>query len=140
MGIQITHWIIAQGLAFLLLMVILNKILYKPVLTHIARRDADIDAKREEASLIAQKADELSKKYKQQLSVAEENSKTAYTKTLEEVHVQAEQIKQNAKEEAEAILQKKSKNLWKDIENEKAQIEPQAYLLAEKIIMLMETK
>ncbi|GMT44040.1 MAG: hypothetical protein IEMM0003_0859 [bacterium] len=133
----ITNWIIAQGIAFLLLMVILNKILYKPLLTHIRRRDADIDAKHDKASLLAQKVSDFNNRYNNRLNESENNAKALYEKALYEARNQAEKIKEEAKQKAESILKEKRERLWKDVENEKGYIESEASLLVGQIITLI---
>lgn len=115
----ITHWIVAQGIAFLLLMVILNKILYKPVLANIRHRDADIDAKHNYAALLRKRASDLKDKYDKELEEFEGSAKETYTQIIDKSKEAAALMREKVKTEIDNSLYEKNAELAKKVEIEK---------------------
>ncbi len=115
----ITHWIVAQGIAFLLLMVILNRILYKPVLANIRHRDADIDAKHDYAALLHKRALGLKDKYNKELEEFEGSAKEIYAQIIDKSKEAVALMREKAKTEIDNSLYEKSVQLAKKVEIEK---------------------
>lgn len=115
----ITHWIVAQGIAFLLLMVILNRILYKPVLANIRHRDADIDAKHDYAALLHKRASDLKDKYDKELEESEGSAKEMYAQIIGKSKEAAAFMREKAKNEIDDSFHEKSVKLAKKVEIEK---------------------
>ncbi len=133
----ITHWIVAQGAAFLLLMVILNKILYKPVLSNIRRRDADIDDKHDQAALLRKKASALKAKYDKELEESNASAKAVYVKIIDKSHEEALFMREKAKKEVDDLLNKKLIELDKKLEIEKGNLIYESKGLLEDFLKLI---
>jgi F-type H+-transporting ATPase subunit b len=130
--------IISQILAFLIMLWVLKKCAWKPLLKILKERKEKIQAEFETIEAKKKELEQLTDLYTSKLSKIEEETNAKIAEALEAGHQMASQIHEEAHAEAKSILQKAQK----DIENEllKAQIELKSrisslvILIAQKLI------
>nr|ARO91061.1 ATP synthase CF0 subunit B' [Flintiella sanguinaria] len=122
-----------MGIQFLTLMVILNLIFYKPVTKVIDERDEYIRTSLTTASTNLVKANELTKKYEQELSEARQRAQATINQSKQDAQEIVSRNMQEAQKEAEKMVAEASKQL--NLQKEKAlkTLESQVDILSDQI-------
>ncbi len=107
--------IIAQIVNFFILLFILKKLFYKPVIKAMKDREERIDNIREEATKKREEADELIQQYKQNKKELEEKKEEKMEEAIKEAEEKKENLIESYKKEAE----EKRKNYISEINEEK---------------------
>jgi F-type H+-transporting ATPase subunit b len=125
--LEINAWFFAQLANFLLLLIVLNIILFKPILRIIKEREENTTGALENAKALDEEKDEVLAQIDGKLSEARGNAKTVYQglsnegldtqkEALESAQNEAVEINRKAKEELEAATEKARAGLQSDIE------------------------
>jgi F-type H+-transporting ATPase subunit b len=125
--LEINAWFFAQLANFLLLLIVLNIILFKPILRIIKEREENTTGALENAKALDEEKDEVLAQIDGKLSEARGNAKTVYEglsnegldtqkEALESAQNEAIEINRKAKEELEAATEKARAGLQSDIE------------------------
>lgn len=109
--------IVAQIINFGILLIILKKLLYKPVLTMMKNREDEIAASLSHADQKLQEAEDLIESYEQKLK----NTELAEEKILQTARKEALQIKENLIESYKDEAQEKRIAFLNDLKGEKEQ-------------------
>jgi F-type H+-transporting ATPase subunit b len=107
--------IVAQIINFFIILFILQKLLYKPVINAMKERQKRIQEAQKEAELKMNKANELIEEYNKKMADIEEDKREIIYETRKQAQEKKESILENYKQEAEA----KRKIYLKEIEDEK---------------------
>ncbi len=127
---------------FILLMIILNKILYKPLKKYLQERQVQIKNDIEEAHSSIEKAEQLALQRDQELKQSMDEARKLKDSIVVEAEKKAEKILETAKEKEKDIIaqsdekiQIQKKTAFKEIEKEVAQLVSSlsARLIAEKM-------
>lgn len=107
--------IVAQMINFFILLFLLQKFFYKPVVNAMEERQKRISKAQEEAEEKSKKADGLIQKYDHKMVEIKEEKREILEKAQKEAQEKKEKLLQEYKEEAE----EKRKNFFKEIQEEK---------------------
>jgi len=130
--------IIGQASSFLVLLFILNKFVYKPVLGILDKRKEKIDGAVQEAEALQKKNEEFTAENEQKMKEARMKLEKIVTSAKEKAKESAQEIADKASKEAQEILEKAKR----DAESYKKELEKQisarvgevSLLIAEKIL------
>ena len=131
--LEFNAWFFAQLANFLLLLIVLNIILFKPILRIIKEREENTTGALENAKALDREKDEVLAQVDEKLSEARGNARTVYEglsnegldtqkKALESAQNEAVEINRKAKEELSAAADKARAGLKSDIESFSKQI------------------
>ena len=131
--LEFSAWFFAQLANFLLLLIVLNIILYKPILRIIEERKENTTGALENAKALDREKDEVMAQIDEKLSEARGNARTVYEglsnegldtqkKALESAQNEAVEINRKAKQELEAATETARAGLKSDIEGFSKQI------------------
>jgi len=136
--IQLNFTLLIQLVNFLLLLVILNAILYKPIMAKLRDRDARIRADREEAEELARSVEEQENRHQKELAKARQAAGQEKTAVLAEAKSKESDILKKARGDAGAIIEEMKVSIQKQVGEArsalKAQMTPLARSIAEKIL------
>lgn len=131
--IELNFTFFIQVMNFLLLMVILNKILYKPILKILNERDARVGGGQQAARKFIEDGQDLLKSYNQKLynaKVEAMNTKNAARGAASE---QANVIIDGARRQAEQIMDEMQQEMTKEMGQAKKELEPELGVMAATI-------
>lgn len=131
--LEFNAWFFAQLANFLLLLIVLNIILYKPILRIIEERKENTTGALENAKALDREKDEVMAQIDEKLSEARGNARTVYEglsiegldtqkKALESAQNEAVEINRKAREELGAATETARAGLKSDIESFSKQI------------------
>ncbi len=131
--LEFSAWFFAQLANFLLLLIVLNIILYKPILRIIEERKENTTGALENAKALDREKDEVLAQVDEKLSEARGNARTVYEglsiegldtqqKALESAQNEAVEINRKAREELGAATETARAGLKSDIESFSKQI------------------
>lgn len=123
--ISIDYSIIIVILNFILLLIILNKLLFKPVKGYLEKRQEEVKSELDRASKGRKEADMLLQQRQQELKESAEEIRTLTRQAKKEAEMQAEKILKQAKEKEKKIVQEtqekieiSQKEAFRDLEDE----------------------
>jgi F-type H+-transporting ATPase subunit b len=132
-SISIDWTLIAQLLTFLILMFIMNKILYKPILKILRERESEFEELKERAQVSKKVMEEgeaeASEKHTEVLRLAVKS----YNTLKSEGQSREKEILETAQKEATTKLDTASQNLQKEIEDAKGDLKLEAQKIAQDI-------
>ena len=105
---MLINWftVIAQILNFLVLVFLLQRFLYKPIMQTIKKRQTMIDAKWEDAEIAQQEAQREADTYRQQQQKLQHQKETVTAKMLSKVEQEHQQLLIKARQEVEEMQMK----------------------------------
>lgn len=106
MGIDIDIWrMLEYAINVVIIILVLSKLLYKPVSKYLKERQAKIDSALDGAAASEKDAAELKRQYEELLSQARAESAETLRKTSEQAARQADEIVEAAREQSRQIIQ-----------------------------------
>ena len=131
--IELNWTFFVQVLNFLVLMFILNKILYKPILKVLDERDERIVGGREKAKELISESDTILSSYNGKLQVAKIEALGTKNTARKEASDEANVIIAEARGKAEGIISKVQQDMAREIERVKKELEPEVGIMAATI-------
>lgn len=131
--IELNWTFFVQIFNFLLLMFILNKILYKPILKVLDERDARIVGRQEKAKKLLEDGQSIFGNYNQKLHNAKLEAIAIKNATRKEAVDQANGIIDEARKKAEDIVLDVQKEMAEEIARVKKELEPELGIMASTI-------
>jgi F-type H+-transporting ATPase subunit b len=128
--IELNWTFFVQIFNFLLLMVILNKILYKPILKVLDERDARIVGGQERAKKLLEESQGILKNYNDKLYGAKIDAMTVKNSSRKQAVGQANVIIEEARRSAETIVLDVQKEMAEEIARVKKELEPEVGVMA----------
>ncbi|HNU75661.1 MAG: ATP synthase subunit b [Deltaproteobacteria bacterium ADurb.BinA179] len=128
--IELNWTFFVQIFNFLLLMFILNKILYKPILKVLDERDARIVGGQEKAKKLLEESQSILKSYNDKLYSAKIDAMTVKNTSRKQAVDQANMIIEEARRNAETIVLNVQKEMAEEIERAKRELEPELGVMA----------
>ncbi|NLW68173.1 MAG: F0F1 ATP synthase subunit B [Bacteriovoracaceae bacterium] len=128
--IELNWTFFVQIFNFLLLMFILNKILYKPILKVLDERDARIVGGQEKAKKLLEESQSILKSYNDKLYSAKIDAMTVKNTSRKQAVDQANMIIEDARRNAETIVLNVQKEMAEEIERVKKELEPELGVMA----------
>lgn len=114
--VSIAPWtMIFTWINLLILVLVMKKFLFKPVMNMFAQRESEVGAMYEKAEEAQKNAEEMEKDYSEKLSAAKEEASRIMKDATYEATLRGEQIVAEAQQKASAIVTK----AHKDIDREK---------------------
>lgn len=110
--------IIAQIFNFLILMYLMNRLLYKPVMETMRKRQEEIAMKLDEAERMEMEARELIESYRKKMTGIEEERRSILDEANEEAGLRKESLLEGFREEA----LKKRRSFFDEVESEKERL------------------
>jgi len=104
--VDINYTILVQLANFLVLIIILNALLLKPVMKHLSERDGKISSSHEEAKANADKAEAMLSDFERELTEARVNSNKAYSILQQEGIAEQRTSMTAARAEAQKFIDK----------------------------------
>ncbi len=114
--------LIAQIINFLVLMWLLKRYLYKPILKAIDERENKIVAQLEDAEVKKAEAGKERDEFNKKNEVFDQEREALMQKAIAESNLEAQKLKENARKEANALKVKLEKGARKDQENRNREI------------------
>ena len=125
-------------ISFFLVMFLLNKFLFKPVMKIISDRQKEIDDLYADAGAAKEQARQLQESYQQKLSAAQETSDRSVKEAVARGQSREEQIIRDANAQAAAIMDKASQDIAQEkkkaINDAKNEISDLAMAIAGKVV------
>ena len=115
--------VVAQIINFLVLVWLLKRFLYKPILSAIDNREKLIASQLKEAQLAKEKAQAEQSDYQQKLNVFEDQKKQLLDKAHADVKEEQQKLLENARQEAQNLQQK----LYEQLREEQASIHEELF-------------
>jgi F-type H+-transporting ATPase subunit b len=131
--IELNWTFFVQVLNFLVLMFILNKILYKPILKVLDERDERIVGGREKAKELISESDTILSSYNGKLQVAKIEALGTKNTARKEASDEANVIIAEARGKAEGIISQVQQDMAREIERVKKELEPEVSIMAATI-------
>jgi len=137
--VSIAPWtMIFTWVNLIILVFIMKKLLFKPVMNMLAQRENEVDSMYEKAETAQKNAEQMESEYSEKLSAAKEEASRIMKDAAHEATLRGEQIVSEAQEKASAIIIKAQKEIEREKEaavNEiKQDIASLAVNIAEKVI------
>jgi len=131
--IEINFTILIQAANFFLLIVILNKILYKPILKILDERDQRIDGQQQQAKKIVEDGQALLVDYNQKLYNAKVDAMNIKNAARNAAAEQANGIIDESRKKAEDIISQMQQQMEKEMAQAKKELEPELSVMAATI-------
>jgi len=131
--IELNWTFVVQIINFLILMFILNKILYKPILKVLDERDSAIVDGQQKNSQMIEDAEKLLNEYSERMQVAKLDALSVKNTAQKEAVEKTNAIIYEAREKAEEIIVQVRHEMEQEIENTKKDLEPELVSMAETI-------
>lgn len=131
--IEVNFTLLIQIGNFLLLMFVLNKVLYKPILRVLEERDERIGGGQEKAKNLIEEGQNLFNAYNQKLHTAKIDAITVKNATRKEAVDQANEIIDGARKQAEDIVLDVQNEMTVEITRVKRELEPELGIMASTI-------
>jgi F-type H+-transporting ATPase subunit b len=128
--IELNWTFFVQIFNFLLLMFILNKILYKPILKVLDEREARIAGGQEKAKELLDESQSILKSYNEKLYGAKIDAMTVKNSSRKQAVDEANEIIENARRNAETIVLDVQKEMTEEIARVKSELEPEIGVMA----------
>jgi len=131
--IELNFTFFIQVFNFFLLMFLLNKLLYKPVLKMLADREERVSGGREQAKKLVEEGEQIFGTYNQKLHAAKLDAVAVKNATRKEAVDQANGIIDDARRKADAIVADVQKEMSEEIARVKKELEPELGIMASTI-------
>ena len=131
--IELNWTFFVQVLNFLILMFILNKILYKPILKVLDQRDERIVGGREKAKELIAESDTILNSYNGKLQIAKIEALGTKNTARKEATDAANIIIGEARGKAEGIISQVQQDMAREIARVKKELEPEVGIMAATI-------
>ena len=122
----------------LILVLLMKKFLFKPVLNMLEARDKEVNEMYSKAEVAQKNAQELEAEYNEKLSCAKEEASQIMKDAKHDATLRSEEIVSEAKKEASAILEKAQKDIQREKETAMSEIKSDiaeiAVDIAQKVI------
>ena len=131
--IEINFTILIQAFNFFLLLVILNKVLYKPILKILEEREQRIDGQQQQAKKITEDGQVLQGDYDKKLynaKIEAMNTKNAARSASSE---QANSIIDDSRKKAEEIINQMQQQMASELAQAKKELEPELSVMSATI-------
>ncbi len=128
--IELNWTFFVQIFNFLLLMFILNKILYKPILKVLDEREARIVGGQEKAKKLLDESQGILKSYNDKLYSAKIDAMTVKNSSRKQAVGEANVIIEDARRNAETIVVDVQKEMAEEIARVKSELEPEIGVMA----------
>ncbi|HPW69491.1 MAG TPA: F0F1 ATP synthase subunit B [Deltaproteobacteria bacterium] len=128
--IELNWTFFVQIFNFLLLIFILNKILYKPILKVLDEREARIAGGQEKAKELLDESQSILKSYNEKLYGAKIDAMTVKNSSRKQAVDEANEIIENARRNAETIVLDVQKEMAEEIARVKSELEPEIGVMA----------
>jgi len=132
--IAIDWTLIVQAVNFLIFMVLIDKFLFKPLLSLTEKREAELNDHYRETEKIKRKAEKLLKEYEEILNEARSKSKAIIAEAVNEAKSVREELIRSAQEEAKKRIESAKAEIWGTFEKEKEKIEAEIGKIADAIV------
>ena len=137
--VSIDTWtIIFTWINLIILVLIMKKLLFKPVTKMLAQREEEVKSMYKQAETAQQNAENLEKDYTQKLSAAKEEASRIMKDAVREATLKGEEIVSEAQSKATATLSKAQKEIEREkkaaVNEIKSDIASIAVSVAEKVI------
>ena len=137
--VELAPWTtIAQICILLLQIVLVKKLLFKPIQNILAKRQQEVDSLYDEANKAKLEADTAKADYEQHLSAAKEEASAITARAMKNAREQSEAIVCDAKEEAAALRRKAENDIAlekkKAVNDMKSELSGLAVELASKVV------
>lgn len=131
--IELNFTLFIQVINFLVLIVVLNKILYKPILRILDERDERVAGGQEKAKKLVEESQSILGSYNQKLHNAKLDAITVKNATRKEAAEQANKIIDDARKNAEDIVLDVQKEMAEEIARVRKELEPELGVMASTI-------
>lgn len=136
--IQINFTLLVQLVNFLVLLVILNAILYKPILAKMREREARIKSDRDRAGELDQTVQDQERQHEEELAKARQTAAQEKASLVAEAKKSEAEILDKARNEATGIVEEMKESIAKEVDavrsTLKAEMTPLAESITEKIL------
>ena len=137
--VSIAPWtMIFTWINLIILVFIMKKLLFKPVMNMLAQRENEVDSMYEKAETAQKNAEQMESEYTEKLSAAKEEASRIMKDATHEATLRGEQIVSEAQEKASAIVIKAQKEIEREKEAAVSEIRQDiaslAVNIAEKVI------
>lgn len=131
--IELNWTILVQMINFLVLMFVLNKILYKPILKIIAERDKQVSEGKQQVKELAEKGAGMVALYNDKLQAARVEAMTAKAAARKQSVEQVNAIIEEARKNAEQAILQVRQQVGEEIAAAKRELEPELASMANTI-------
>lgn len=131
--IELNWTILVQMINFLVLMFVLNKILYKPILKIIAERDKQVSEGKQQVKELAEKGAGMVALYNDKLQTARVEAMTAKAAARKQSVEQVNAIIEEARKNAEQAILQVRQQVGEEIAAAKRELEPELASMANTI-------
>ncbi|WP_022846987.1 MULTISPECIES: ATP synthase F0 subunit B [unclassified Desulfurobacterium] len=132
--VSLNATVIIQMINFLVFMVIMDKVLFKPMITHLAKRDEELNVLKIEAEELRKNAEKFLQEYQAVIAEAREKAKEILNAALKEAKEEKEKIIAKAQEEMQAKVEKAKAEIWASFEQEKEKLAERVDEIASEIV------
>ncbi|WP_456397185.1 ATP synthase F0 subunit B [Desulfurobacterium sp.] len=132
--VSLNATIIVQMINFLIFMVIMDKVLFKPMITHLAKREEELKVLKLEAEELRKNAEKFLQEYQAIIAEAKEKAKELLNAALREAKEEREKIISQAQEEMQAKVEKAKAEIWASFEQEKEKLAERVDEIANEIV------
>lgn len=131
--IELNWTILVQMFNFLLLMFVLNKILYQPILKIIAERDAKVAEGKQQVKELAEEGSRMVAVYNEKLQAAKVEAMATKANARKQSAEQVNKVIEEARKNAEQIMVQVRQQVADEIAAAKKQLEPELASMANTI-------
>ena len=131
--IEINFTILIQAINFYLLIVILNKILYKPILKILDEREQRINGQQQQAKKILEDGQAIVAEYNQKLYNAKIDAMNTKNTARNQASEQANAIIDDSRKKAEDIIGQMQQQMANEMAQAKKDLEPELSVMAATI-------
>ena len=132
--VELNSMIIAQIIAFLFLLFLLNIILYKPILSTMGKRREDIESQLSQAEKITENAEEKKAEYEEILKNARAEGKKLYNNLIQEAISKRDKLLYETNERLKTEIHDFNKRVEEVKRRELEQGENLSNVIADKIL------
>ncbi|WP_457567778.1 ATP synthase F0 subunit B [Desulfurobacterium sp.] len=132
--VSLNATVIVQMINFLVFMVIMDKVLFKPMITHLAKREEELNVLRIEAEELRKSAEKFLQEYQAVMAEAKEKAKEILNAALKEAKEEREKIISQAQQEMQAKVEKAKAEIWASFEQEKEKLAERVDEIASEIV------
>jgi F-type H+-transporting ATPase subunit b len=130
--------LLVQIINFVILLLILNAILYKPIMAKLREREARIQGDRDKTRALEEQVEEQENRHQEELAKARQTAAQEKNVLMQEAKKKETGLLEKAREEAGQILDDMKESIRKEAEAArttlKAEMTPLAQSIAEKIL------
>ncbi|SNR71120.1 ATP synthase F0 subunit B [Desulfurobacterium atlanticum] len=132
--VSLNGTVIIQMVNFLVFMVVMDKVLFKPMITHLAKREEELKLLSIEAEELRKAAEKFLQEYEAIIAEAKRKAKELLDAALREAKEEKDKIIAQAQEEMQQRIEKARAEIWASFEEEKAKLEERVDEIANEIV------